>query len=63
LAKITNDKIREIMKVETTIVEEIQRRQLMWRGWKILEYLSRSSNGRRQKRGKEEDLGRHGPAE
>jgi len=31
LEKITNDKIKEIMKVETTIVEEIQRRQLIWR--------------------------------
>jgi len=30
LEKITNDKIRKIMKVETTIAEEIQRRQLIW---------------------------------
>jgi len=36
----------------------------MWRGWKIREYLSRSStDGRRQKIGKEEDPGRHKPAE
>jgi len=30
LEEITNDKIRKIMKVETTIVEEIQLRQLIW---------------------------------
>jgi len=32
LEKTTNDKIREITKVETTIVEEIQRRQVIWYG-------------------------------
>jgi len=32
LEKITNYKIRKITKVETIIVEEIQRRQLIWYG-------------------------------
>jgi len=32
LEKATNDKITEIMKVETTIVDEIQHRQLIWYG-------------------------------
>jgi len=32
LEKIKNDKIREIMKVETTIVQELQSTQLIWYG-------------------------------
>ena len=32
IERMTNDRIREIMKVETTIIEEIQRRQLIWYG-------------------------------
>lgn len=30
LERIRNDQIREIMKAETIIVDEIQRRQLIW---------------------------------
>lgn len=32
MERIKNDRIREIMKVETTIIDEIQRRQLIWYG-------------------------------
>jgi len=72
LEKIANDKIREIMKLETTIVEDIQRRQLIWYG-----HVERMEDTRIPKQvklsngwewsgmahRKEEDPGRHEAAE
>lgn len=39
--RITNQRIREIMKVGQTIIDEVQRRQLVWYG-----HVERMNNGR-----------------